>query len=462
MDPIQAKRIESELVGRTVGGWSVVRALGSGKSAVVFFATRGSESAAVKVFDPDLVERYGKNVQLGRIERECSLVGKSHPNLVRIYGGGECADTGYLYVTMEWIDAPSLASVLGLVPRERIGVLMRDVAAAAQYLESLSLAHRDIKPDNIAVLPDFSRAVLLDLGVLRPFGVSGLTDEEARHFIGTLQYSSPEFLFRRENDSIDGWRAVTYYQLGAVLHDLIMRRPLFAEFCDPYPVLVEAVKSEYPVIAASDVSQRLVLLAQNCLLKDPRARARLVNWSDFEALPDQPSGSDTARNRVTKRSLLMRSRAQDAPRVEDAQIIMRRVLQHLEEVVRLEFSGNEALPPLTITSRAAEVPELSVKFASSAELGLPAVLSIRLTCELLDASAPAIAVNASAMLTHIEDEVVLAHRPSRVFGGPLDSPELAVRIGDAIWSAVDAAQTLSLPEGTSYPIVLDLIMDDAV
>jgi eukaryotic-like serine/threonine-protein kinase len=90
MDSIIAKRIETGLLGQEVAGWKITGRLDSGKSAVVFQASRDSEAAAIKIFDPEMVERYGKNVQLARIERELRLKGKHHPNLIKILDGGEC------------------------------------------------------------------------------------------------------------------------------------------------------------------------------------------------------------------------------------------------------------------------------------------------------------------------------------------------------------------------------------
>ena len=83
----------------------------------------------------------------------------------------------------------------------------------ASSSEADKLAHRDIKPANIVVLDNFSRLVLLDFGVLKPVGEVGLTDvDEQRLFVGTLQYSSPEFLLRDEEDNEQGWRALSIYQ----------------------------------------------------------------------------------------------------------------------------------------------------------------------------------------------------------------------------------------------------------
>jgi eukaryotic-like serine/threonine-protein kinase len=204
MDPVRAERMSQELRGKRVGGWLIRRYINAGKSAVVFEGERDGQQCALKIFDPELVERFGKATQLGRIERECRLIGEHHPYLVKIFASGECAESGYLYVAMEFIDAPNLGSALTLVPREKIASFLHQIASAARFLEEKHLAHRDIKPDNIAVFPDFSQAVLLDLGVLRPFGDPGLTDDNARIFVGTARYSSPEFLLRNEQDTPEG------------------------------------------------------------------------------------------------------------------------------------------------------------------------------------------------------------------------------------------------------------------
>ena len=188
MDKARANRISNELLHKNVGGWTLDQCTGSGKSALVFRAIRDNEVGALKIFDPELVERFGEDAQRQRIERELSLRGKYHPNLVEILGGGFCAEFGFWFVVMRFVDAPNLATVLQDVPRDRIWPIIWQVAQAARFLEDLKLAHRDIKPDNIAIESDFGKAVLLDLGVVRPFGIDSLTDAEQPLFVGTLQY----------------------------------------------------------------------------------------------------------------------------------------------------------------------------------------------------------------------------------------------------------------------------------
>ena len=120
MDSAQAKLFAESLEKAVVGGWTVEGVYGSGKSAVVFRASKGGVHGALKVFHPELVERYGRHVQLERVQRETNLVGAHHPNLVRILGGGACANTGHLFVVMEPLAEKNLQQALQEIPPENI------------------------------------------------------------------------------------------------------------------------------------------------------------------------------------------------------------------------------------------------------------------------------------------------------------------------------------------------------
>ena len=162
---------------------------------------------------------------------------------------------------MQRIDASPLTSIVKTLPCARIRSVIREVVSAARYLEELDIAHRDIQPANIVVSDD--KATLLDLGVLRAIfhpGGTGKSDE--RPFVETLQYSPPEFLLREEEDSLEGWRADTFYQLGAVLYDMIERQSIFSKFSEPYARMANAVQDEVPKFTAKDVATDSVHLAK--------------------------------------------------------------------------------------------------------------------------------------------------------------------------------------------------------
>jgi serine/threonine protein kinase len=403
VDKVKALQLEGTLRGREVGGWTVERFVDHGKSAAVFRASRPSELAAVKVFDDELIERYGDKAQLTRIERELSLVGHDHPNLVRIFGGGIDPISGNHYLTMEFLDGPNLKTCLREVPTEVVPSLVQQLASAARYLECRNLVHRDIKPENIVLLDNYRRLVLLDLGVLRPVGEPGLTDPAGiPAFVGTLQYSSPEFLLRKEEDTIDGWRALSFYQIGGVIHDLIMRRPLFEEFANPYARLVLAVQNEVPIVISDTAPAYLIDLAKRCLLKDPKLRTRFVVWNDFDG-PIVGPAIRSAKDLVAERISFARATQETAPEVATSGVpgkeeYQRTIIDDLKVAARSIRASEQILPPLTTTVHPGDGSGLCFAFDVSNALQLPKGLRIYVTVDVLDPTAQVVVIRGCACI----------------------------------------------------------------
>lgn len=457
MDAAQAQILVDSLLNTVVGGWQIDAFLGKGKSAVVLSCTRGAEVGAIKVFHPELIQRYGKAVQLERILREKSLVGASHPHLVRILDGGECETTGHLYVVMERLPYANLHDELQNIPPEAIPHLISQVASAARFLEDRNLAHRDIKPENIAVSPDFSKAILLDLGVLRPVGSSNLTDVDQRPFIGTLRYSSPEFLERKEEDTLDGWRSVTFYQLGAVLHDLLMKRVLFEDDSEPYPRLVRAVLENIPQIHAANA--KCVALANHCLLKNPITRLELVTWERFQVLPaDDPVTLSLTRDRIKQRQKFFQAAATPAKSTGSAQKLSRKALDdvcnRVESRIASLMNDLQAFP-LRTTQSVKDVEhgvcETCVHFEKDLQKGLPFRISVLLRLSLLDENSgkPIFRAEGAAAMANEEISHDQMPAPSLIQAGELelllDSPSLEAVFISALEDAYTRIEKNAVP-----------------
>lgn len=341
-----AKAMALKLKGKSVGGWRVEDYINHGKSAAVFRAEKDGQIAALKIFDSEVVERYGRDAQRKRIDRELLLRGKEHPNLVRIFDGGE--DDEMLFIVMEYLPWKNLAESLQGIPPEAVRPLISQIAAAAKFLEDQSVAHRDIKPANIVISRDMKAAKLLDFGVIRPFDLSNITDVgEQRNFVGTLQYSPPELLFCEEEHSVEGWRAVSFYQLGAVLHDLLMRKPLFEKFKNPYALLARAVEREIPQVDAPDADSDLRLLAQNCLAKVANQRLDTVKWEDFSR-PKVADPMESARKKIAQRRVAAQQATEAPSNVEDLLKLQVYTLRTAIHSAVVNSAKTESLPRYSI------------------------------------------------------------------------------------------------------------------
>lgn len=280
MDKAKALELETQIKGTTLNGYEVIELINNGKSAAVFKAKKGADFFALKVFDNELIERFGHEIQTKRIEQEIALRNHTIDNLVKIYDGGNTTlgTQTYYYILMELIDGVNLKQYIESKTYGQdfiLKVLQKLNETTEQLLTQKQIAHRDIKPENIMV-DSSGNIIIMDLGVLKLVGAKSFSDEEEKSFVGTLRYAPPEFLLRTEEDSIKGWRAINIYQIGATLHDLIMRRELFLDKT-PYPNLVIAIKEDTPKVSNPNISFDLLQLTRDMMTKDWKKRLELVS-----------------------------------------------------------------------------------------------------------------------------------------------------------------------------------------
>jgi serine/threonine protein kinase len=418
-----------------------------GKSALVFRGEKDGQPAAVKVFDREMVERFGREVQQERVLRERDLVGHGHRHLIEILDAGEDVEHSVFFVVMAFFSGKNLAQVLQDFPNEQVHTLITQIADAARFLEDRGFAHRDIKPENIGVSDDFSNSVLLDLGVIRPIGLGSITDEtDQKTFVGTLRYSPPELLMREEDDSITGWRAVSFYQLGGVLHDLLTRRSLFAGIT-PYARLAKAVSEQVVTVDASGPPD-LRLLAQNCLVKSPTLRLQLVSWESFQKAPASPTNSEAAMERVRTRLKAAQSQPSRSGTLGDASLIreIARLKKFLEDSIRDECTL-VSFPPHSVRS-SEELRQITVRFvfASSAAHALPypLVLFVEGTC--IDEGSQAVNIRAAAKIVRAEEEALLEPSDDRytpLFQGVADHSAIKERLHEFLVLLLDQGQDVS-------------------
>jgi len=465
VESARVKRLVSEWSGKHLNGWTVGEYINSGKSALVFKTKKGTIDAAVKIFDPEIVERFGSADEQERIRRELTLVGAHHENLVQILDGGHSKEHDLHFIVMEYIDAPNLASVLKEVPNDRVRPIIAQVAAAARFLEDKELVHRDIKPDNICISRDFQKAILLDLGVIRPSNKNDappLTDRDEQLFIGTLQYASPEFLLRKEEQTAEGHRSLTFYQLGAVLYDMLEKRRVFAESASPFARLVQAILHDNPKLDPTGKAPDLVSLASNCLVKDPNLRLKIVRWEDFAPSPNVSDGTAAAKESIRKRraralydtqSVDSSSAYEEARRRKQAS---GEILSKIAEQVRAA-SDESDLPPRTVK----EVPDeegaeslLQVCFKASVKFGLSVDFHIALKLTLLDLNGLVIELQcAAAASTKPLPENQFGNSFSKIFSGVYEDAIVRTALEGALFPALERAMALEGPlEPTQVPI----------
>ncbi|HEX8951585.1 MAG TPA: serine/threonine-protein kinase [Polyangia bacterium] len=247
---------EASLIGLHVGDRYRLRELiGEGGMGGVFRAEQLATGrlVALKLLHPELAHI---DYVARRFEREAQVASRlSHPNIVDVFDFGE--SNGHLYIAMELLAGTSLgdaiargafargnATLFGRARRLLAGhshlsgipptiAIVRQVLAALEHAHARGVVHRDLKPDNIMLLPprdDSSPAhvKLLDFGIAKladeaPRGGKPLT--QAGVPLGTPEYMSPE---QAAGDATDARSDL--YACGIILYEMLTGRlPFEAE-----------------------------------------------------------------------------------------------------------------------------------------------------------------------------------------------------------------------------------------
>jgi len=298
MDKYKALEYEKLFKTHLIDGYRLDSILGFGKSAVVFKGVKDDLFSAIKIFDDELVEKYGVEIQEKRIKHELSLKNHKIKNLVNILGGGNYPlnERYFHYIIMEYFEGETLKDYIkreGAQEEKFCKNVFQFLFDICNELIKMDIAHRDIKPENIMI--HGNNLMLMDLGVIKIINHENITDDElSKPFIGTLRYAPPEFLFRDEKDNTDSWEAINIYQIGGVLHDLIMGKELFHQYKEPYASLVLAVKEEVPTISRVDFSFNFLKLVRNLLLKNPENRLKCFREIDIDKISNQLDNSEAS------------------------------------------------------------------------------------------------------------------------------------------------------------------------
>ncbi|HEX4519795.1 MAG TPA: Stk1 family PASTA domain-containing Ser/Thr kinase [Gaiellaceae bacterium] len=261
-----ATDVEDRLIGSLFDGrYRIVRKLGSGGMAEVYLAE--DEELGRKVALKMLDERHARDEQfVERFKREArNAAGLSHPHIVRIYDRGQAEGT--YYIAMEYLDGPTLKELLvrkGPTPPLTAIKFAREILSALAEAHKHDIVHRDIKPHNVIVSPDWNVKVT-DFGIARS-GASQMT--EAGSIVGTAQYLSPE---QARGKPVD--QRSDLYSLGIVLYEMLTGRvPFTGDAAVEIAMKHLSAIPEPPSKLRPEVSHDLDAVVMRALAKDPADR----------------------------------------------------------------------------------------------------------------------------------------------------------------------------------------------
>lgn len=180
----------------TIAGYQIVKLLGHGGMGIVYLARHPSivHDVALKIGRPG----PHKHLFLARLTAERqALALMSHDGIARLHHAGQTEDQTP-YFTMEYVEGPDLISycrAAALDPSARLRLFL-EVCDAVQHAHGRGVIHGDLKPANLLVARDGTRAKvkIVDFGVARACNefTAHLLDQGEQPAMGSPIYMSPE------------------------------------------------------------------------------------------------------------------------------------------------------------------------------------------------------------------------------------------------------------------------------
>ena len=270
-----APNTKDPLCGRTVGGGKYVldSVIGTGAIGIVFKASHRDlgRTIAIKVLNP----RYRDDPDLLAVfrteARAASLL--EHPNVARVYDYGQEPD-GLVYIVMEYLSGYTLGSVLDArrkLTAARTIDLMMQTCAGLSAAHDRDIVHRDVKPDNIVLVPaqdDEGRPV--EIVKVCDFGIAalGTTKVEEATAVGTPDYMAPE-----QSTGSAAAPSADVYACGCVLYEMLTGQVPFSAD-QAYRILMKhrTERPRAPSTLDPSISPALEAVVLRCMEKLPERR----------------------------------------------------------------------------------------------------------------------------------------------------------------------------------------------
>lgn len=263
------------MVGVTLAGrYRILSRLARGGMATVYVAqhTIIGRKAAIKILRRELCDDPVQRDRFLREAKACNRI--DHENIVQIVDYGE-GDDGRVFLVMEYLPGESLHHRIGrgiLVPLRALDISAQ-IASGLGRAHQMGVIHRDLKPDNILLLPPAEaggkdRVKILDFGIAKLLDQPSLTASDK--IFGTPGYIAPEYA---SGAAIDA--RADLYSLGVVLYEMVTGRlPFDAEF--PADLLLKHMLDPPipPRNFRPDLHEAVEALILRLLVKNPDDRFR--------------------------------------------------------------------------------------------------------------------------------------------------------------------------------------------
>jgi eukaryotic-like serine/threonine-protein kinase len=250
--------------------------LGKGGMGVVYRARdrQLDETVALKVLRPEVLRE--DTTLLDRFKQEIKLARRiTHRNVLRTHDFGEAG--GVFYISMEYLEGVTLKELIRTKGALPLGVGLRIAKQICHGLEAahnVGVVHRDIKPQNMLILPESGELKVMDFGIARVSEMRERGMTSTGVIMGTPDYMPPEQAQAAPTD----FRS-DIYSLGVVFFEMFVGRLPF-QGDNAMGILLQHIQAAPPAPRSLNprLPAQLETLILRCLEKSPARRyARMAD-----------------------------------------------------------------------------------------------------------------------------------------------------------------------------------------
>ncbi len=258
------------LIGQVIDGrYKVVSVVGVGGMSVVFKAEdkKSGKVVAIKVLndmgdaDSHAIKRFVNE------SRAISML--SHENIVKVFDMS--LDGELKYIVMELADGQTLKEYMAekgnKLSFEETVNFAEQILLALDHAHEKGVIHRDVKPQNMIVLPD-GKLKVTDFGIAKAPG--GDTISMTDKALGTVYYISPEQASGKPTGTFSD-----IYSVGVMLYEMATGKlPFDAD--TPVSVAMKQISEdpEKPCALAPELSKGIEQIILKAMSKNPEDRFR--------------------------------------------------------------------------------------------------------------------------------------------------------------------------------------------